>query len=155
MANIFNTMKAGLFNTIDTDVDTLDILLLTTCPASLTAALRDLATVTAVLADAAFVEATDASYTANGTTGRVALGAATVSRDDANDRGEADFPDITYTALDSFTIAGAVVYKRVGASGPSGDGTHLPLGLYVFTKVCNGGNIVLQPDAEGLFQITE
>ena len=155
MANVFNAAKKGILDaTIDMDADTLEVALFTTAPASLSGALQDLATMTALLGDAAFTEASHASYTANGTTGRVVLGAVTNSQDDTNDRAESDVGDITYTALDTFTITGAVIYKRVGAAGPSGDGTHIPIAFYALSQVTNGGDIVLQIDGEGFLHLT-
>ncbi len=156
MANVFNRAKLGI---MDADIDiqdgTFEIMLFTTAPVGgLSSALQNLTTVALVEADAAFVEATDASYTANGDTGRIVVGAITTNQDDPNDRAEADTADITYTALDSFTIKGAIVYDQTGAAGPAGDATHIPVAYYVLDQLCNGGDIILQVDAQGFLHLS-
>lgn len=154
MANVYNVAKSGILDaTIDMDADTFEVLLLKSSPVP--AFDSDQTTVTGVLGQAANTELTDASYTANGTSGRVVLGTVTVAVDQANDRGEADAPDTTYTALDNETIGAVVLYKRVGAAGPSGDGSHIPIAFYdVADQVTNGGNIVIQWNSEGFLHLT-
>jgi len=157
MANVFNVAKRGMIDgTIDMDTNTFEVLLFTTSPAAdLSDAQLDLTTVAGVEADAAFAEATHASYTANGTSGRITLGAVTASTDNPNNRAEVDAADITYTALNSFTITGVLMYKRVGTAGPAGDATHIPVAYYnVADTVCNGGDVIIQWNAEGFLHLT-
>ena len=156
MANVYNVAKLGFGNgEIDLEANSFEIALFTTAPTTLSTTQKNDLTMTDAIADAGFVEPTgEGTYTANGTTGRVALGAITVTQDDTNDRMEADVGNITYTAIDNITIEGAIIYKVVGAAGPSGDGTHIPVAFYALSQVTNGGDIILQIDAEGFLHLT-
>lgn len=165
MPNVFNVSKRALLDgTIFQGPDNYEVLLFATSPQTdlgggqyLSGSQLDLTTVAAVEADAGFAEATHASYTgaAGSTSGRMVLGSRTPSTDNTNDRAEMDAPDITWAAQNGYTIQGALVYKRVGAAGPSGDGSHIPVAYFKLGPVTtNGGDIVLQWNVEGLFHVT-
>lgn len=164
MPNVFNVAKRGLIDgTIDMDANTFEVLLFTTSPSAdqgggefLTAAQRDLATVSAVEADAGFAEVTgQSSYTANGTSGRMTLGAVTPATDNTNDRATVDAADVTYLALNNFTITGALLYKRVGTAGPTGDATHIPVAYFKLgPTTTNGGDVVIQWATSGFLHLT-
>src|SRR5262245_57657374 len=106
MPNVFNIAKQRIIDgSLDLQADTLRVLLFATSPnADLTDAQLDLATVAAVEADAAFAEATNATYTGQGASGRLTLGTRTSSVDNAANRAEQDAADLTWTALNGFTI---------------------------------------------------
>ena len=153
MANVFNVAKRGIIDgTIDIQADTLRVLLYTTSPnADLTDAQLDLTTVANVEADAAFAEATHASYTGQGASGRLTLGARTASTDNTNNRSEQDAADLTWTALNSFTITGALLFKFV-----TNDSDSIPIAYYnLADTTCNGGDIILQWNVEGFLWLTE
>ncbi len=152
MANVFNEPKLQLLlTTLDMDTDVLRIMLFTTSPASLTTALKNLADVAAVLLDAAFVEAADASYTGQGATGRLTLTVTTPTKDDTQDQAEFDATDPTWTALDSMTLTGAMIFKFV-----TSDALSTPIAFYDFASdlVTNGGDVTVQFSAtEGFFTL--
>jgi len=77
-----------------------------------------------------------------------------VTADEANDRGEFDADDVTWTALGVGTrqYTGIIVYKHVGA-----DAVNIPIywidsGGFPFWG--NGGNVTAQWNAEGIGQVT-
>jgi len=73
--------------------------------------------VTQVLAEAGNTEATDASYTGQGATGRLTLG--TKSVNEAGGKIDFTAAKLTWTALDSFTVSAAVVFFFVSADSDS------------------------------------
>jgi hypothetical protein len=151
MANVFNIAKKALLDaSLNMDTDVLRILLFTTSPASLTTALKNLTTVQAVLADAAFVEAADASYTGQGASGRLTLTVSAATQDDTNDWAEIDATDPVWTALDSMTLTGAMIFKFV-----TDDAGSTPIAFYDFSSdlVCNGGNVTVQFGSDGFFTL--
>lgn len=152
MANVFNEAKLQLLQaTLDMDTDAMRIMLFTTSPASLTTALKNLTDVAAVLLDAAFVEAADASYTGQGASGRLTLTVSAPTRDDAADQAEVDATDATWTALDSMTLTGAMIFKFV-----TSDALSTPIGFYDFATdlVTNGGDVTVEFSAtDGFFTL--
>jgi hypothetical protein len=153
MANVFNEAKLQLLlTTLNLDTDVLRMMLFTTSPASLTTTLKNLTDVAAVLSDAAFVEAADASYTGQGANGRLTMnpiGAPT--RDDANDWAQIDSADPLWTALDNMTLTGALVYKFV-----TDDAGSTPIAFYDFASdlVTNGGDVTVEFSAtDGFFTL--
>ncbi len=152
MANVFNEPKLQLLlTTLNMDTDVLRILLFTTSPASLTTALKNLADVAAVLGDAAFAEAADASYTGQGSSGRLTLTVTAPTKDDAADQAEFDATDPTWTALDNMTLTGAMIFKFV-----TSDALSTPIAFYDFASdlVTNGGDVTVEfSAADGFFTL--
>lgn len=152
MANVFNETKLQLLlATLNMDTDVIRIMLFTTSPASLTSALKNLSDVAAVLGDAAFVEAADASYTGQGASGRLTLAVTAPTRDDANDQAEFDAPDPTWTALNNMTLTGAMIFKFV-----TSDLLSTPIAFYDFATdlVTNGGDVTIEfSAADGFFTL--
>lgn len=151
MANVFNEAKLQLLeSSLDMDTDVLRIMLFTTSPASLDTTLKNLTDVTAVLGDAAFVEAADASYTGQGATGRLTLSVSAPARDDASDTTEVDATDPTWTALDNDTLTGAMIFKFV-----TDDDGSTPIAFYDFASdlVTNGGDVTVEFNADGFFTL--
>jgi hypothetical protein len=151
MANVFNEAKKALLDaSLDMDTDTMRILLFTTSPASLSSTLKNLTTVAAVLGDAAFVEAADASYTGQGANGRLTLTVSAATRDDTNDWAEIDATDPVWTSLSSMTLTGCMVFKFV-----TDDAGSTPVAFYDFSSdlVCNGGNVTVQFGSDGFFTL--
>lgn len=77
-----------------------------------------------------------------------------VTQDDANNRGEADFDDVTWTALGAGTrsCVGAVVYKHVTNDADAVLIAYIDTGGFPFAG--NGGDVVFQVNAEGFLQAT-
>ncbi len=152
MANVFNEPKLQLLlTTLNMDTDALRIMLFTTSPASLTTALKNLADVAAVLGDAAFVEAADASYTSNPNSGRLDLTVSAPTKDDAADQAEFDATDPTWTALDNDLLTGAMIFKFV-----TSDALSTPIAFYDFASdlQANGGDVTVEfSAANGFFTL--
>ncbi len=152
MANVFNEPKLQLLlTTLNMDTDVVRIMLFTTSPASLTTALKNLADVAAVLGDAAFVEAADSSYTGQGASGRLTLAVSAPTKDDTADQAEFDAVDPTWTALDSMTLTGAMIFKFV-----TSDALSTPIAFYDFASdlVTNGGDVTVEFSAtDGFFTL--
>jgi hypothetical protein len=83
-----------------------------------------------------------------GGAGRKTLTTKTFSEDDANDRGEMDCDDITWTAINAGTAAAAIVIREGGSDAASELIAYIDSG---FPKTTNGGDLTLQINAEGLF----
>ena len=152
MANVFNEPKLQLLlTTLNMDTDALRIMLFTTSPASLTSLLKNLADVAAVLGDAAFVEAADASYTPNANSGRLDLTVTAPTKDDAADQAEFDATDPTWTALDNDLLTGAMIFKFV-----TSDALSTPIAFYDFATdlQTNGGDVTVEFSAtDGFFTL--
>ena len=152
MANVFNEPKLQLLlNTLNMDTDVLRILLFTLSPGSLTSAQKNLADVAAVLADGAFTEAADASYTGQGASGRLTLTVSAPTKDDAADQAEFDATDPTWTALDNDLLTGAMIFKFV-----TSDALSTPIAFYDFATdlQTNGGNVTVEFSAtDGFFTL--
>ena len=154
MANVFNEAKLQILQTatrLDMDVDVLRIMLFTTSPASLSSTLKNLTDVAAVLLDAAFVEAADASYTGQGATGRLTLTVSAVTKDDTADQAEFDATDPTWTALDNDLLTGAMIFKFV-----TSDALSTPIAFYDFASdlQTNGGDVTVEFSAtDGFFTL--
>lgn len=102
------------------------------------AAMKDTATLTALLATGAD-EATDASYARKtGLTG-------TVTVDNTNDRVDVDLPDQTFTALAGTAITDAVVFYEEAAA----DTTRIPLTNHDFAVTPDGSDVTIQFNAAG------
>ena len=92
-------------------------------------------------------EADGTNYTAGG----IALLSETVTKDDANDRGEFDAADITWSSLGAGTrdYAGLIVYKFITNTSSS-----LPI-CWIddgFPFAGNGSDVTVQWNAEGILQ---
>lgn len=151
MANVFNECKLALLeSSLDMDTDVLRICLFTTSPGALTTALKNLTDVAAVIADAAFVEAADGSYTGQGAAGRLTLAVTAPTRDDTNDWGEVDATDPVWTALDSDLLTGAMIFKFV-----TDDSGSTPIAFYDFATdlQCNGGDVTVSFGTDGFFTL--
>jgi hypothetical protein len=151
MSNVFNVAKLHLLqSSLDMDTDVMRICLFTTSPASLSTTLKNLTTVAAVIADAAFVEAADASYTGQGANGRLTLTVSAATQDDTNDWAEIDATDPVWTSLSSMTLTGCMIFKFV-----TDDSGSTPVGFYDFSSdlVCNGGNVTVQFGTDGFFTL--
>lgn len=92
-------------------------------------------------------ELSGTGYTAGGET----LGTKAVNLDDANDRIEFDTANVTWSAINAGTAAGAVIYFDSGVASTS------PLIAYIdqggFPVVTNGGDLTISWNAEGIVQI--
>ncbi len=86
-----------------------------------------------------------------GGAGRKTLGTKTVTEDDGNDRVEFDIADITWTALGvGATIAGAIIVKEI-----TNDLASILVAYLDLTDTpTNGGDIVLNINADGIIQIS-
>jgi len=136
---VFNIAKGAVAEKVRDSAAALLILLL--IAADTDAAMKDTATVTALLATAAN-EATDASYARKtGLTG-------TVTVDNTNDRVDVDVPDQTWTALAGGAILDAVVAYEDAAA----DTTRVPLTLHDFAVTPDGSDVTLQVNASGFFR---
>lgn len=98
-------------------------------------------------------ELTGTGYAAGfGNSGRKTLASRAVTEDDANDRGELDAADITWTGIDAGTAAAAIMF-RAGTS----DDTDALLIAYIdtggFPVVTNSGDLTIQWNAEGILQL--
>lgn len=86
------------------------------------------------------------------TAGGVAMGGEAHVYDAANDRVEFDATDAAWTGINAGTAAQATVHKHTGT------GTTSPVICNVdsggFPIVTNGGNVTIQWNAEGIFQLT-
>jgi len=83
---------------------------------------------------------------------RKELASDTVTKDDANDRGEYDAADITWTALGAGTrnAQAAVLIKHVTDDTDSIPIAYIDTGGFPFAG--NGGNVTIQWPAEGILQ---
>lgn len=84
-----------------------------------------------------------------GGSGRKTLASKTVTEDDTNDVARFDAADVTYTAINSGTVAHAAIIKEVTNNGDS------PVIGYVLINpnvATNGGDLVLQWAALGIFE---
>lgn len=145
MANFAYTYAAeGLMNgTIDLDANDIRVLLLQVDEET-----KTYANITALLASAA-TELTSTGYT------RQALASEAVVRDDANSRAEFDAADATFSSVSqasSEQAVAAVVYKFVTNDGDSIPLFHIDDGGFPITP--QGGDIVIQWNAEGIAQLT-
>ncbi|MDZ4250290.1 MAG: hypothetical protein U0990_09405 [Candidatus Nanopelagicales bacterium] len=91
-------------------------------------------------------EFTDASYA------RKALAAEAVAADNANNRGEFDADDVTWTALTGDTAAAMLVFRHV-----TNDTDSVPI-AYIdsggFPQTPGGANLTIAWNAEGILQAT-
>ena len=93
-------------------------------------------------------ELSGTGYTAGGD----ALGTQTVAYDSANDRVEFDAADAAWTGIDAGTAAQATVLKDTGTETTSPVICNVDTGG--FPVVTNGGDLTIQWNAEGIFQLT-
>lgn len=100
---VYNTgLNAALTGGIDFDTDTFKVMLVTSSYTADKDAHEDRADVTN--------EVTGTGYTAGGATTTV-----TVTKDNANDRVDIDFSDVSFTDS-TITAAGGVIYKSTGTA---------------------------------------
>lgn len=85
-----------------------------------------------------------------GGAGRKTLANKVFSEDDANDRGEMDCDDITWTAINAGTAAALIVVKEGTSDADSELIAFFDSG---FPKTTNGGDLTAQVDAQGLFHM--
>ena len=93
-------------------------------------------------------ELSGTGYTADGDP----LGTQTVAYDAANDRVEFDAADAVWTGINAGTAAQATVLKDSGAPTTSPVICNVDTGG--FPVVTNGGDLTIQWNAEGVFQLT-
>ncbi len=84
-------------------------------------------------------------YTAGGKT----LGAFTFTENDTNDRGEWDFPDLTWTSLATATINNIVFYYNSGVAS-----TSVVIGWMESATNSNGGDYTVQINANGFTHLS-
>lgn len=137
---VFNIAKGAVAEKLRDASTSLGVLLLKAAGADAT--LKDLDTLTALLAEASTSEADDASYARK--TGITA----TVTVDDSNDRVDVDCPDQTWSALDGDAITDAVFFCQESAS----DDGRVPLTLQDFAVTPDGSDVTLQLNAAGFFR---
>ncbi len=152
LSQVFNIFKQDIGNgTIDLDTDTdLKAMLVMTNSSSGSSADRDFDTISSITTLDEFVAT---GYTGgHGGAGRRALASKAHVVDDANDRAEFDFDDITWTALGSASrsIEGALIFKE-----NTSDGTSVPLFYIKWPSpiATTGGNVTMQIDAQGALQL--
>ena len=127
----------------DPTAATLRIMLVNTAPASAAAA-----------ADLNFVADVAANELAGTGYARQTLSGVTVTEDDTNDRAILDATNpATYTAINAGTIAGAWIFRRVGASDSNAVDV-LWCFLDVPDLVTNGGDVNVQFAATGISTLT-
>jgi len=81
---------------------------------------------------------------------RQALTSEAVAKDDANDRGEFDADDVTFSNNGNATraIAGALVLQHV-----TNDTDSIPIAWIEFSATLDGNDLVIQWNAEGILQL--
>lgn len=96
-------------------------------------------------------EASDASYTGQGATGRLTLAGKSRTVNDTDDRVEYDATDPVWTALDNETIVGGIIFKFV-----TDDTDSIPLAYCELTSpaVTNGSDFTFQFGATGIYTAT-
>jgi len=98
-----------------------------------------------------FADITDELSGVGYTAGGVALTNQTVTQDNVDNEGVFDADDITFTGFDAGTAAAGIYYADSGVAA-----TSLLLGIIDsggFPIVGNGGDLVIQPAAEGIINI--
>lgn len=95
-------------------------------------------------------EVSGTGYTAPGS--RKTLASKTVSQNDTSDRGEFDAADVSWTAVNGFTAAAAIVYKDTGNDATSPLIAHINTGG--FPKTVNGSDLLIQWAASGIITLT-
>jgi hypothetical protein len=93
-------------------------------------------------------ELSGTGYTAGGDL----LGSQTVAYDSANDRVEFDAADAAWTGINAGTAAQATVLKDTGT--PTTSPVLVDVDSGGFPVVTNGGDLTIQWNAEGIFQLT-
>lgn len=88
-----------------------------------------------------------------GGTGRVTLSNKAFSQDNTNDRGEFDdTSDITFSSINAGTAAAMIMYKHLTNDAASILIAYIDTGG--FPIVTNGGDLVVQWNAEGILHLT-
>jgi len=87
-----------------------------------------------------------------GNSGRKTLTTTTVTADDANNRGELDADNVTWTAINAGTAAAAIIIKEVTNDAASRLIAYVDTGGFPLTT--NGGDLTIQWNAEGILHIT-
>jgi len=140
-----NAKEQLLLGTIDFSTDDIRVALLMTNTTADTE--KSAATVAGFTTDDDF---DGSGYTAGG----AALAGEAVSEDGANNRGEFDATDLTFSSLGAGTrnIQGALVYKFVTSFSASIPIAWIDTGGFPVTA--NGGDITITWNAEGILQLT-
>jgi hypothetical protein len=152
MANVFNIAKLQIANgTVVLDTDQIDCLLLTTMnPDPMDTTGYDHDNVSAVLGEASFVEASDASYT-NTTGGRRSVTIAAFTEDSTNDTAQIKFTQdgnggvATWESIDNDVVKAIMFYFQSTALGTANDATAVPLCVCDLDAdvTCNGGDLTI------------
>lgn len=135
---VFNVAK-GRISEMIANGDTIKCLLLK--GAGTDAVLKDLDTISAVLAEASTTEADATNYV------RQTLGGLTSTPDDSNDRRDNDCNDIVFSSIggaSNNSIVAAIFYKEV-----TNDSDNIPLCKYDVTYTTNGNTLTLNINALG------
>jgi hypothetical protein len=85
---------------------------------------------------------------------RQTIGSQAVAEDAGNNRAYFDGADVTFTSLGAGTrqVAGALIYKHVGADSANIPIAYIDTGGFPFTA--NGGNVTIQWNASGILLFT-
>lgn len=84
--------------------------------------------------------------------GRKTLGSKTVTQDDANDRAEFDFADLSWTGIDAGTADAMIVYHHITSDAASQLIAYNDSGGW--PKTTNGGDLNVTVNAEGFLHLT-
>ena len=144
MADIVFNVALGKVAEKAADGATLKLLVLQS--AGTDAALKDLDTVSAVLAESSTSEANFTNYS------RATLGSITVTVDDSGDTVKVDCADVTFTSAGGAannTCTDVVIYEEVTTDADS-----IPLVLLDAAFTTDGNDVTLQFNANGFFSAT-
>lgn len=144
MANIVFNVALGKVAEKAADGATLKLLVLQS--AGTDAALKDLDTVSAVLAESSTSEATFTNYA------RATLGSVTVTVDDSTDTVKVDCADVTFSSAGGATnntCTDVVIYEEV-----TNDSDSIPLVMLDASFTTDGNDVTLQFNANGFFSAT-
>jgi hypothetical protein len=153
VANIAKGRAAELYNRVDTNDpanSALIVLLLASSGLETHATLRDLDTVTALVAGATN-EATNTGYARKVLTDSDLTAFAP---DDTNDRVDLDIPDQTWTSVanDGTGAIGMAVVAYDNDTTGGTDANIVPLTLHDFAVTPSGGDITMQVNAAGFYR---
>lgn len=140
---VFNIAKGAVAEKVR-DGANLAIMILATSGIETDAALKDLTTVTALVAGTTN-EVTNSGYSRK----TISNASVTLTVDNTNDRVDVDIPDQTFSAI----VAGdgwndAVVYEDTGGA----DGSRVPLTQHDFVVTPDGTDITLQVASAGFYR---
>lgn len=144
MANIVFNVALGKVAEKAADGATLKLLVLQS--AGTDAALKDLDTVSAVLAEGSTSEANFTNYS------RATLGSITVTVDDSGDTVKVDCADVTFSSAGGATnntCTDVIIYEEV-----TNDSDSVPLVMLDAAFTTDGNDVTLQFNANGFFSAT-